>query len=152
MITDYALEATASFDAISASPIAFNYVLGFEDTGSLLDILTTEDGHQLGSAVLNYAYTINLSDTLQTADLGFTYVLTPYVPLPYYLGERVQFVYNGALCQGTIIELLYGATDRIVIEIDVSTNYRALRNFNYNRVVINQQNNILTRVSPPVWY
>lgn len=54
-------------------------------------------------------------------------VLKPaFLPEPFDLEQRVQFTYNGALCEGTIVEIHTDPIYQIAVEVDVCSNYSVL--------------------------
>lgn len=51
-------------------------------------------------------------------------ILEPaFLPLPFDLEERVEFIYQNALCEGTIVEILEDPVYRIIVEVDSCSNY-----------------------------
>ena len=71
----------------------------------------------------------------------------------YFLGDRVDFIYGGAHCQGNIIQMpeTNNFDVLIMIEVDVCNNYSVLP-LEYNRVVISTSEPTLTKVSNQSWY
>jgi hypothetical protein len=117
------------------------------ETVSLVEYLALDTSISNDEVSRNVTYVRNLTDTTLCTD-----ELSVYIPPYWYLGERVQFTWNGAFCQGTVIQLLYGPTDKIVIEVDVCSDFTALSNFNYNRVTVPQRSALLVEVKAPAWY
>jgi len=155
------VDYTRVTDQVSATDVLLNVGL-FYATSDTLPPLTASVSYTVERRIefSDFLLTVDTFDRQlenYRAEVDTTsFVDTPnalaiYAP-PYLVGDRVQFVYNGAVCQGTVIQLLYGPIERIVIDIDVASNYAALRNLVYNRIIVNQHNNILTRLAPFVWY
>lgn len=117
------------------------YFLDYENFNISCNVRFYANSHTNTLANVNFVhYTI---DTLASIN---------FLVGPYYLTERVQFPYNGAFCQGTIIQILHGNPNQYVIEVDVANKYSSLNNPRYNRVTVAENNNILTRVTPINWY
>ena len=65
------------------------------------------------------------------------------------LMQRIQFTYNNFPCQGTVVQIISGTPQQIVVEIDVSNNYAALP---YNRIILDENTTNIISVIAPSWY